>query len=96
MGSLNSHSTTNSSTEAFSGVNTPPRVRKSMRLMEKFRNRQPSKSDLIAQTTNAIDPIKSHGAQDHGSGEVARSVDQDSTTTADVGECKQRKEETEA
>lgn len=56
--------------------------------MERIRSRQPSKSDLMAQTDGAIDPIKQpRVAQNPDEGETLNRDE----TTADVGECKQNK-----
>lgn len=95
MGSFQSHpSTTSSSTDSLNNSSniSSSKLRKSKRLIDKLRSRQPSKSDLIGQTmnVNAIDPIKSRAAQNPDGGEK-QNRDQN-YTTADVGEfCKQTK-----
>lgn len=91
MGSFQSHPSTASSSASSDGLNistSSSRLRKSKRLMDKLRSRQSSKSDLIGQTTNAIDPIKFCAAQNPLGGEN-KNRDHD-FRTADVGKnCKQ-------
>lgn len=95
MGSFQSRpssrpSPASSSTDGLniSSNSSSSKLRKSKRLKEKIRSRQSSKSDLIGQTTNAIDLIKSHAAQNPDGGEN-QNRDHD-FTTADLGKiCKQ-------
>lgn len=78
---------------SIDGLNTSTvssRVRKSKRLMEKFRSRQSStRSDEVSQTSSAIDLVLSHVAQNPHEGEI-QSTDHNSCSTADMGERKQK------
>lgn len=73
--------------DGLNGSTASSRVRKSRRLIERLRSRQPSKSDILEQTGGAIDPIKElRVAQDPDEGETQNR----DRTTADVGEYQQR------
>jgi hypothetical protein len=78
MGSFQSHP---SAAIDINDSGSSPNTRRARRLMDKLRNRQPSKSDINVQTTVAIDPINERSAQNH-LGEI-------SDIPADLGECKQ-------
>lgn len=84
MGSFSSHHSSSSD-----GLNSGDKGRKSKRLMSKLRSRQSSRSDLIV--THAIDLNKLRFAQTLPDEGETHSQDHHSTTSADVGECKQKK-----
>lgn len=96
MGSFQSYyqspSATSSSegiTQENSDISLSSRRRKSKRFLIKVR-RQSSKSDLIAQTSNAIDLNKSRAAQNPGEGENQhRDHDLPSADLGEQDECKQ-------
>lgn len=87
MGAFTSHHQSPEANSADGGLlsNTSTRIRKSKRLMEKFRSRQSStRSDEISQTSTAIDLVLSHvTAQNPLEGEHS---DYSSQSTADLGE----------
>ena len=91
MGSFQSYQSSPSATSSSDGLNHAnsgtsllSKGRKSRRLLDKLR--RPSKSDLIAQTSNAIDPNKYQGAQNPFGGENQNQDRDHHFTSADLGE----------
>lgn len=90
MGSLQSHLSNDSFSDVLNDSGSPPRTRRTRRLIDKFRHRQLSKSDISPQTSTAIDPISARAAQNHQDGGEIFNRDNDAQS-ADLGERKQTK-----